>query len=265
MSAAEGYDCVLAIDNVNLKLPFEERLCEKEFFNTKVKCFFFDELLHKELNLPYIAGHNKISKFQKIMWACADYRFYYVKKYFPNYDFYWQFDYDVFCNGASYEQFLKKYENSDADFLILNLREEDKNSDWVWTKNVDWIYGKEIKLYGSFYPASRLSSNAIDFLYKKRIEHAKIFLSNKFKKAKWPNCEIFTPTELMNNNFKCEEIIEENIKYDEYDLNEERIFEKPDNKLYHSVKGDFLSRLKKISSKKSIKLFNFKISFEKYK
>ena len=137
LSKAQEYDCILAIDNSSLRLPFESRICTKTFYDKEVKCFIFDENLHKELNLPNITFNKLNEKFSEIMWYNADYRFYYVKNFFPNYQYYWQFDYDVFCNGNSYSAFLEKYANSKKDLLITHFRPEIKNGKWVWTNNID--------------------------------------------------------------------------------------------------------------------------------
>ena len=122
--------------------------------------------------------------------------------------------------------------------------------------------------YASFFPVVRLSSLAIDFLYKKRVEHSEIFERIKNNKLnRWINCELFVPTELLNNNFTGENI-EQPLRFSpEYDLNEERLFENQDNLIYHPVKGNFIERLNKSEKvvnrikKISISIFGIKIGF----
>ncbi len=267
LSKSKNYDCLLVIDNTDLGLTFESRTCVKNFYDKKVKCFIFDEEIHKELGLPYITYNKLYNNFSEVMWYNADYRFYYVKHYLSGYKYYWQFDYDVFCNDISYENFLEKYKNKKEDLLITFFRRANKNSPWIWTNNVDWIYDDEVKIYGSFFPVCRLSKTAIDFLYKRRLDHAEIFNNAETKEKCWLNCEIFVPTELMKNKFSCDIIDEKNVTLEELDLNEDRIFEHPDGMLYHPVKGNFLNRIKNLSPKSHIciNFFIFKMKFRSNK
>ena len=255
LTASGNYDCLLLIDNTNLHLPFQSRICQKEFFGKKVNCFIFDNKLHEELNLPYITYNKLNSTFSEVMWYNADYRFYYIKNFLPNYDYYWQFDYDIFCNDKSYEKFLNKFNKAENDLLITSFRQETKNSEWFWTNHIDWIYDDMVSIYGSFFPICRLKNKTIDFLYHRRLEQAEIFKKSRDKDKRWLNCEIFVPTELMNNNFLCGNIDEPNVTLDEIDLNEIRVFENPDGAMYHPIKGDYINRLNK--KKNSHIKFNF--------
>lgn len=252
------FDCCLLIDNTNLKYEFDSRLTEREFFGTKVNCLFFDEKLNNELNLPAYSEYNN-KTFGKVMWYNADYRFYYAKKYFPNYEYYWQMEFDVFCNGPSYEPFLSKYSNLNQDLLICDFRKEKLNATWYWSKKVDWAYsGNDI--YGAIFPICRMRNTAIDFLYKKRLERGKQYEKIEDKKnCAWLFCELFTCTELMNAGFSCGAIQEEHVTWDkEYDLND-RLYETPDNQVYHPVKGCFLERIKNLQTENK----NFKNKIKK--
>lgn len=252
----DGYDVVLAIDNTNLKLEANSRIAEFEFFDTKVKCFLFDENLSKELNLPFFASGKIDQNFSAVMWYNSDYRFYYVKKFFPDYEYYWQIEYDVFCNGKSYEPFFKKYDNDNKDLLIINYQDSELNSEWCWTNNIEWIYDKNTKIKKSLFPISRLSNKAIDFLYNQRLKHKEIYKNNV--NNNWVFCELFVPTELFNNGFECGRICEPNIFLEpEFDLNEDRIFETPDNLLYHPIKGNFIEKIQ--NYKNEIKTLNKRI------
>ena len=97
MKNAPNVDAVLAIDNTNAKIKFKKRIEDKIFFDTSVKCFFFDSELNEKMKLPHIIFTDR-KNFGDLMYHCGDFRFYYLKKFFPNYDYYWQVDYDVFCN-----------------------------------------------------------------------------------------------------------------------------------------------------------------------
>ena len=212
-----------------------------EFYGEKYKCFLFDENLHKALALPnYVCSHDK--SFAGIQWSNGDYRFYYIRKYFPNYDYYWQTEYDIFCNGVSYKPFLDNYKDNFSDLIIQKEDKtiKDKNKKWCWINKTDWIY-KNTHKYRSFFPIERLSARAIDFLYKKRLEHGEVYSKVEDDiSVRWINCELFTPTELINNGFSCDYINEFLYYKKEFDLNDNRLFERPDNRLYHPVKGNFV-------------------------
>ena len=251
MSKVKDVDCILAIDNSNLKIEIDSRVKEMEFYGTKVKCFFFDEQLHNELNLPCYFYNRKAENFSEIMWYNGDYRFYYVRKFFPDYDFYWQFDYDIFCNGDSYQEFFSKYEKFEEDLLVCDLRPEQINGEWYWSSEIDWAYDGDF--YASFFPICRLSSRAIDFLYKKRFERGEQYLKLEDKThSMWIFCETFAPNELIKNGFSAHSIDEKYVSSEvwniEFDLNENRLFEHPDNQLYHPVKGDYVNRMNKLKA-----------------
>lgn len=249
MSKVKDIDCILAIDNSNLNIETNGGVEEKEFFGTKVKCLFFDENLNNKLNLPYYYENRVANSFSEVMWFHSDYRFYYVKHILPDYDYYWQFEYDIYCNGDSYSDFFKKYINLQGDLLICDLRQDTIKGDWYWSHGIEWAYDK---IYGSFFPICRLSSQAIDFLYNKRFERFEQYLKlENNDNSRWLFGELFVPTELINNNYTASSINEKYVSSvnwnKEYDLNEDRFFEKPDNLLYHPVKGQLVNRIRKLT------------------
>ena len=209
MKNTPGVDAILAINNTECKFEFKSRVENKIFFDTSVKCFFFDSKLHEEMQLPYITFNGE-KDFGGVMWHNGDYRFYYFKKFFPDYDYYWLMEYDVFCNGENYAGFLDKFKDNRADLIVNEFRIENKNGSWVWTYGLDWIY-KDVEIYGSLFPVVRLSARAVDFLYKRRLEHKEIFQNSTDKDKRWIFCELFAPTELMNSGFSCENLNEENV------------------------------------------------------
>ena len=77
-------DCVLAIDNTKLKIPSETPVAQKEFYGAKVNCFLFDRTIQDQMNLPWFFRNRTTDKFSEVMWYNGDYRFYYVRKYFPD-------------------------------------------------------------------------------------------------------------------------------------------------------------------------------------
>ena len=243
---------ILFINNEHnvIKGEFREKNINLEINdNFIINTLLYDKQSHDKLGLPYYTTidslNNKLdsqyytttdSLIDNIMWACCDYPFYAVHKEFPDYDFYWSLDYDVYCNGNSYRVFFDKYQ-TDADLIIHDYREIVDEPEWEWQYYSDWIY-ENSKKYGGFFPVVRLSNKAVKFLYKKRLEHAKIFENVKQDtNNKWLYGELFVPTELSNNGFSCQNLDTECLRFTPvYNLNRERIFEHPDFKLYHPVK-----------------------------
>ncbi|MBQ9406787.1 MAG: hypothetical protein IJU37_08665, partial [Desulfovibrio sp.] len=219
---------LLVLDNDILHTHFA-RISKQKLFDTDIDIFLFDSQLHSNLSLPIIHG------FHNLQWYNCDYRYYYVRHFFPNYDFYWQFESDVYSTYSDYKYYFNKYSNDTSDLLICNLRPESRDSKWNWNKKIDWIYDKNIHTYGSIFSVSRMSSRAIDFLYKKRLEHAKIFEESTLPDKRWLNCEVFAPTELINNNFTCKKINEPHVHFRPiWDIKE---CTEP-NRLYHPVKSN---------------------------
>ncbi len=248
-SYPEKFDTILVIDNETTKFSYDYGIYNLNFFGQTVKCLLFDKKLNDYLCLE--CKSTKGDNFDAAMWYNSDYRYYYVKFLLPSYEYYWYLEYDVFCNGKTYKPFLEKYDNKKEDLLIPHFRKLKENDDWCWIGGSDWIYkGKD--LYGSFFPISRLSSKAIDFLYKRRKEHGQIYKNTCVKntKRKWIFCELFVPTEIINGGFTAEKIEEENIRQQVFDLNIERIFEKQDYKIYHPVK-----EIKQMEKDKVVKLY----------
>ena len=146
MARGKNYDYILALDNENLKIETDSVIAEKEFFGTKVKCFFYDRKMNDELKLPMCRPNGLSDDFGKVMWNNAEYRFFYLKHYFPDYDFYWQLDWDCYFNGESYDAFFDQYLERNEDLLILDFRKETLNGDWYHANRVEWLYkDKEIK------------------------------------------------------------------------------------------------------------------------
>ncbi len=246
-----GDDVILCINNSELHIQSDFPVCEKNFYGTKVKCFLFDENIHKKMNLPNYCYSEETDNFGKIQWYNADYHFYYVKEYFPNYKYYWRIEYDVYCNGDSYKPFFDKYKNKSTHLLITNFCGQLKNSEWRWTHNLDWIYDWGGELYGSIFPVCRLENSAITYLYQKRLEQAEKFKSQiGNKNSEWTFCEVFVPSELMNAGFKCNTIGGEKINAVKQYFQGDECFNTADNLLYHSYKGKYIRKTLKLAGLK---------------
>ena len=238
--SSDKYDTILFIDNHTNFLNTKDNLPLKNITidGVSIDCFVFNETVFQSCELPYYTDNPNNRDVGKIMWYNSDYPLYIIRKFLPDYDYYWSIEADVFCNGNSYEPFFKKYESDDSDLIIQDYRcFKDSDENWYWNPFSDWIYEGQTK-YGSLFPVARLSGKAADFLYNRRKEHAKIFEEKSIlPSSRWIFCESFVATELSNNGFKCKNLGEDKLRYQPvYNLNKERIFENPDFKLYHPVK-----------------------------
>lgn len=240
----ENYDVIFALDNTGQQFSdSEDYIQELEFYGVKVKCLLFNEKLNNDLKLPYYPDFEDVN-FAKIMWYNCDYPFYYVKHFFPEYDFYWQIEFDIFCNGDSYCYFFDEH-NNNVDFIATYV-DKVNSLDWPWAQKTNWYY-KDIQLYRCFYPIVRLSSAAVDFLYNKRLELGSKYALSDDKDKRWLHCEVFTATELINNHFSYKCIENQHIHLEEYDITDD-IFTTRDNKLYHPVKYNYVRRMKKLEA-----------------
>ena len=221
---------VLVLDNEILRFK-SNRITKLHFFDSTIDTLLFDNILHKQLGLPFYTIDNR-----SLQWYNCDYRYYYVKHFYPGFDYYWQFEGDIYSTFLKYDIFFNKFNGNKCDILAPWLRKESEDSNWEWKKQIDWIY-KNCNIYGCIFAVSRLSTSAIDFLYNKRLDLTKIFENSTDCNKSWLNCEIFAPTELMNNGYSCKRIDEPYIwSSPGWDLEE---CKKKVNFLYHPVKSSF--------------------------
>lgn len=246
LKASKNVKSILVVDNEKLRLEDNgEILQTKEFFGEKVLCFLYDEKKFRALNLPFCEGYNANShNFAGVMWFNVDYIFYLLRANLKEFEYFWRVEYDCFFNGENYGIFFDEYVKNSSDLLILGLRKESWQSKWCWVQNVSWAYDKNEQLWGSFLPVERISARALDILYKKRLFQGQNYKNFKDKKQKqWIFGELFIPTECARANLSMQSLGGLRCGLAEIDLNESRIFEKPDNLIYHPIKGNFLKRL----------------------
>lgn len=250
-----GYDILLVVDNRANVFPHSGFDIGFTRWNLIFLHYFLTEEKHyQDLALPLISFRGFDNDLGRVLWTNSDYTIYLVRKTFPNYKYYWQFDYDCYFNGLDYSTFFTNYERNTEDLLICRFRES--APEWVWHNKSDWVY-KNVKKYMSFFPIVRLSAEASDFLYKKRLEHGKIF-----EGLYDPGCpdgevriifsEMFVPTELMNNHFSCASLpAMRGVGANEKTINElfygQKKFLHHDNAMYHPIKDDkYLDILKEV-------------------
>ncbi|MBX7545842.1 hypothetical protein, partial [Helicobacter turcicus] len=227
-----GVKCVLGVHNTYGALEDDKSgaVQVKTLFGTEVTCLLLYEKdlkdmgLHIEANIGYT------------LWHSTDYWAYFAHKHFSDFDFYWEIDYDCFLNAPNYQKFFDFYDCCNEDFIVPNFRKIDKDTTWSWVKNTQWAYNDN-EWYGSLFGIARYSKKFILALYEKRVAYTKIYENYKDKKQ-WLMCEFFTATEAMKQGFSTRNFSQDGhqIRINPFDLNAERFFINPDNKIYHPIK-----------------------------
>ena len=104
----ENNKSVLFIDN-HANILENYKLCDKQrgkmritFKNDPIDCFVLDEENFAETGLPYNRQEPKNDYFCGLMWFFCDYPIYIMRNAYPDFDYYWQIESDVFMNGKRY-------------------------------------------------------------------------------------------------------------------------------------------------------------------
>jgi hypothetical protein len=128
-------------------------------------------------------------------WRCGDYGIYLARQRFPEIPYFWLLEHDIRIAGGQPTAFFETFENQpQIDFLACNYRRA--NPDWDWYFNAS---GRDILTFRCTFGIVRLSARAIDRLFAKRVEQAKISQRRKL----CPNDEGFVATTLSNGDFGC--------------------------------------------------------------
>jgi hypothetical protein len=240
-----GKDCIIFLDN-RQKLINEApcKICSNDFYGVNANFFCFDEIALHEAQLPLNPGMAKIfnDKISQVLWHNCDYPFYILLNYFPNYDYYWCIEYDVYYNGKDYSSFFAQYEDCDVDLIAPHIGE--RALDWIWYKGIDWVYPETHNRRGLFFPVVCLSNSAVYKLYQKRKLDGRKF--EKFLKIKskygwqieWTHCELFVATEIIINlGLKYRELANLGaFGCTHLDFSDNQ-FRNYDNKMYHPIKN----------------------------
>ena len=235
---ASGIDSIILLDNKNEEYDVKDNcLQDINYYGVDVPCYFMNFEIYQKHKFPGYYDEKDGDNFNHFMWYNADYPIYLVANLFPDYDYYWQIEYDVYCNGKSYKTFFDEYENNKSDLLIC--RYGIASNQWWPTEKTDWVWSKDIRKCCCILPIMRLSRSAANYLYEKRLEHGEIYKKQMDSEdARWIFCEIFVATEITNSKlFKGAPILNQVITDRPIiNLAETRLYLMPDNKLYHPVK-----------------------------
>lgn len=239
-----GVDTLLLINNSFAKLPNYKNgkeIEEREFFGLRVKCL----LLQQEdyVNLGFYnfedIGYN--------FWFNVTYGLFIVaNNFYKDYDFYWYFDWDVFLNAKDYKDFFEHYDKDDADFIISRFRKEDYDTTtWHILYDTQWAYDTKEFFHGCLCSIERYSLRFVKHLFIKYKEMTERFLNFNGQKQ-WIHPEVICATEAVKAGFKIKNFTEDGHVVDvppHYtDLNN-KIFLKPDGKMYHPVKPNIVKKL----------------------
>lgn len=245
IAACGGVDAFLLADGDRLPLRpnGEDGLTAYEACGRVLPVFPVSQKDFAALELPLLSHEDRPTK-SGIKWSNGDYPLYVFRQAFPCYDFYWMLDYDVFFNERDYTPFFARYAANKADFLSASF--SPASPDWMWAQGTAWAYRPEERRC-SFFPVVRFSAKTLPALLERRRELGRRYSAGARSDWRWLGVELFVPTEmdrlgfshaLLDNlgTFHCGESM---------DLGEDRVFEHPDGKLYHPVKGDFAGRLRR--------------------
>ena len=129
---------------------------------------------------------------------------YILQDLFPDIDYYWFINWDIYYNGNSYSKFFATYNEERYDFISAYCEEFSVISDGIF----------------------RISNRALKYLLERRL------VTNSSEETK-----IFLYKELVNNpNFSSKRIFGQKISFDkEINIAAERMWLKKDNKIYYPV------------------------------
>lgn len=125
---------------------------------------------------------------RSLCWLCGDY-FYYALQNNVKADFYWLIEPDVDFTFNDLNCFFDAFSNVNSDAILYGYKEAIDS--WMWKES-----GKLInpEVYKTFFPISRLSSNAITLCKKERIELTKNLYKKEYPIHLYPNDEVLVAT-----------------------------------------------------------------------
>lgn len=177
------FDVVVVVDEtketVNIPLP--------------VKTIKINDVILKANGLP---AHPQVG------WRCGDYCFYLARQEFPEKEYFWLIEPDIYINTRNLRAFFKPFESSNADLLAMMLGP--RSREWAWHNSIN-PYVKEV--YGCLFGMVRLSGRAIDYLFEKRKIVSELFFASERPLAEFPNDESHVASFVINHSsFKWDDI-----------------------------------------------------------
>lgn len=128
---------------------------------------------------------------ENVGWLCGDY-FYYALIGNVKADYYWLLEPDIDF-GVKCNDFFNVANLNEEDFLALRL--SSRRDSWYWYKSMSF-YSDSV--YGCCFPITRVSYDAVSFLYSQRISVSKKYLNKEI--SIFPNDEAFAATAIVNQS-----------------------------------------------------------------
>jgi hypothetical protein len=127
---------------------------------------------------------------------------------FPNYDYYWNIEYDVYFHGE-WNAFFNAFENVDADFISSHIEYFRQRPLWSWWRSLHLktLSIPQSEYIKSFNPIYRVSNKALSYLhqvlYDKNSGHHEALISTVLHNAGFSLFDCgglgyFTPIEFKN-------------------------------------------------------------------
>ena len=187
----------LAIQIENFKKYNVDFYIIEENYNEPLTLTHFKSSNHLVIGPDYLKN-NQLNHFPKVGWQCGDYIAYAGYSFFPNYDFYWVVDSDLYLN-IDMNKLLQITDQINLDCLALDY--DIASNNWYWYQSLASEY-KDV--YRMLYCLIRLSKPAVKFLKDKRSAYHPRIDNNQYHK--FANDECFTATVLTNEGFLCGKI-----------------------------------------------------------
>ena len=172
-------------------------IVEEHYDNPQMETHFRTE--HHLIVGPDYLERNGLANFKRVGWQCGDYVGYVGCDHFPDYDFYWIVDSDLYLNIAL-DEFVARADHLAHDLLAADFREADEK--WSWHKTMST---HNSRVYRAIYCLLRLSHPAVSYLKEKRSRYRPEVKGDNYEDF-FANDEAFTATELAAAGFSCEKL-----------------------------------------------------------
>jgi hypothetical protein len=162
-------------------------------------------------------------------WRCGDYPFYVARQQFPDVSHFWMIEYDVLLSYPRASDFFDRFRHcDDVDFLTAHFGPAPQK--WYWRR---MFLDQAGPVYRCFFPVTRLSTRAIDFLLGRRQAETRMDITADA----WPNDEVFVATTLARAGFNISDMNRVAKVYDNVSFNFDfpRSYERSARKVRHRL------------------------------
>lgn len=150
---------------------------------------------------------NSLPYFPRVGWQCGDICLYAAAVTIPYYDYYWVVEPDVNITVKNKKDLMHRIGNKNSDLIGSNFGK--RGPKWWWHKTMANTSNNNV--YGSCFPFSRFSYDAILYLLNRRKDYFRDHLSNSDTSKNTrliANDESFVATTLYNGGYSCASLVE---------------------------------------------------------